>query len=65
MPEHPAGKPAGMPCRHLLQDLRCGLFGQPARPAVCRRLQPNLEMCGNNRNQALSFLHRLETATRP
>ena len=64
MPGLPHGKPAGVPCPHLDADLRCGLFGQPERPAVCGSLQPSAEMCGDSREQALRWLTALEMATR-
>lgn len=57
------GKPAGIPCPHLTADLRCALFGQSARPACCRGLQPAAEMCGESREQALAWLAALERAT--
>jgi hypothetical protein len=65
MPGLPQGKPAGMPCPHLDGALRCRLFGQPARPAVCSSLSASAEMCGDTREYALHFLERLEHATRP
>jgi len=65
MPGLPGGKPAGMPCLHLDEALRCKLFGLPERPAVCGSLQPSAEMCGENREQAMLFLSHLESATRP
>lgn len=65
MPGLPQGKPAGMPCPHLDEALRCRLFGKPERPAVCSGLPPSAEMCGENREHALHFLHRLEEQTRP
>ncbi|MFM6985418.1 MAG: YkgJ family cysteine cluster protein [Hydrogenophaga sp.] len=65
LPGLPAGKPAGMPCPHLDEALRCRLFGRPERPAVCGSLQPNVQMCGDTREQALLFLEHLEQATRP
>jgi hypothetical protein len=57
------GKPAGEPCRHLTADLRCAVFDQAARPACCSGLRPSVEMCGDNREEALDFLARLEMAT--
>ena len=63
MPGLPHGKPAGMPCPHLDEALRCRLFGRPERPAVCGSLRPQPEMCGTDRTQALHYLHRLEVAT--
>ncbi|OGB17965.1 MAG: hypothetical protein A3E51_06400 [Burkholderiales bacterium RIFCSPHIGHO2_12_FULL_67_38] len=65
MPGLPHGKPAGMPCPHLDETLRCQLFGQPERPKVCGSLPPSAEMCGDTREHALHFLERLEQATRP
>lgn len=64
-------KPAGVPCVQLDEQLRCRLFGDPRRPAVCASLQPGPDMCGtaanagDNRRHALQFLTRLEQMTRP
>lgn len=63
MPGLPNGKPAGVPCLHLDDDLRCGLFGKPERPAVCGSLQPQAEMCGSSREAAMHWLTELEVAT--
>ncbi len=65
MPKMPHGKPAGVPCAHLDQQLRCELFGLPQRPAVCRQLRPQPSMCLGNRDEALAELSRLEAATAP
>lgn len=65
LPGMPNGKPAGVPCVHLLPDMRCGIFGRPERPAVCVSLRPTAEMCGTSREAALAGLTRLEVATRP
>jgi Fe-S-cluster containining protein len=65
LPGLPDGKPAGMPCPHLDEALRCRLFGRPERPAVCGSLPPSAEMCGDTREHALHFLQRLEQATQP
>ncbi len=65
MPGHPQGKPAGVACTNLGSDLRCGLWGQPERPACCNGLQPSEEMCGDSREQALLWLGVLEEQTRP
>ena len=65
MPGLPQGKPAGVPCPHLDEALRCRLFGRPARPTVCGSLPPSAEMCGDRREYALVFLQRMEEATRP
>ncbi len=63
MPGLPQGKPAGMPCPHLDEALRCLLFGQPERPAVCGSLKPEPEMCGPDRAYAMRWLSALERAT--
>ena len=65
MPGLPLGKPAGVACPHLDDALRCKLFGQAERPAVCSSLAPSAEMCGEDRVHALFFLNQLEHATRP
>lgn len=56
-------KPAGVPCPHLTVDLRCAIFTDPARPDCCAGLQPSVEMCGSDREQALTWLSRLEALT--
>lgn len=65
LPGMPNGKPAGMPCVQLDDELRCRVFGKPERPAFCEGLQPSAEMCGATREQALVWLSRLEQATKP
>lgn len=65
LPGMASGKPAGVPCAQLTADLRCAVFGSARRPAFCRGLQPSAEMCGASRDEALAWLTRLETATRP
>ncbi len=61
----PQGKPAGVPCVQLDEDLRCKLFGDPRRPGVCGGLRPQAAMCGTDRWHALRYLDALERATRP
>lgn len=61
----PKGKPAGVPCAQLAADLRCMLFGDARRPAVCASLAPSAEMCRADAQAALSWLDELERATRP
>jgi len=65
LPGLPQGKPAAHPCLHLDAELRCSLFGQAARPAVCGSLQPSLEMCGTDREHAMHWLTTLEGLTAP
>jgi uncharacterized protein len=61
----PDGKPAGVRCVQLSDDNRCKLFGHPDRPAVCVRLRPSEEMCGDSAEQAYAYLIRLEDITNP
>ncbi|WP_338413370.1 YkgJ family cysteine cluster protein [uncultured Sphaerotilus sp.] len=65
IPGMPNGKPAGVPCIQLDEDLRCKIFGQPERPAVCGGLRPDEDMCGDSREQALRWLGYMEDLTRP
>jgi hypothetical protein len=64
----PYGKPAGVPCIQLDEQLRCKIFGLPERPAVCGQLQASVEMCGAVEDggvHARGWLMRLEDLTRP
>ena len=65
IPGMPSGKPAGIRCVQLDDLAQCRLFGLPDRPAVCASLKPSAEMCGNNRDQAMTWLARLESHTAP
>ena len=65
IPGMPHGKRAGERCVQLLADMRCAIFGKPERPAFCASLRPTQEMCGDSREEAMGFLTRLETATKP
>lgn len=59
------GKPAGVPCVHLSPAMRCDLYGDPRRPALCDAFAPEREFCGDNREQALVLLARLEVQSLP
>ena len=65
LPGMPQGKPAGVPCVHLDTEMRCRIFTQSDRPAVCAGLQASAAMCGDNAQQALLFLQTLERETAP
>ncbi|NQD38145.1 YkgJ family cysteine cluster protein [Permianibacter sp. IMCC34836] len=65
IPGMPNGKPAGVPCVQLDEQLRCRLFGKPERPAFCSSLQPSAEMCGSSAAEAMIWLLDLEAATAP
>ncbi|MCE2656856.1 MAG: YkgJ family cysteine cluster protein [Rubrivivax sp.] len=65
IPGMPNGKPAGVRCIQLDEQLRCRLFGDARRPAVCRSLQPSPGLCAQSADAALQGLMRLERATAP
>lgn len=65
IPGMPDGKPPGVRCIQLSDEARCLIFGEPERPACCKGLMPNLEMCGEKTESALQWLAALEEATRP
>lgn len=65
IPGMPDGKPAGVACVQLDAQLRCRLFGDPRRPAVCGGLQASPEMCGADRSHAMHYIAYLEAQTRP
>ena len=65
IPGMPDGKPAGVACIQLDEAMSCRIFGKPERPAFCGGLQASREMCGDNREQAMIWLSRLEEQTRP
>ena len=65
IPGMPNGKPAGVRCIQLDDALRCMLFGDPRRPAVCASLQPQPAMCGDSREHAMRGLAVLEAASAP
>ena len=63
----PSGKPAGVRCIQLSDDLRCMIFGHEARPMVCAQLQASQDMCGaqDGGQYARVYLARLEKLTAP
>lgn len=65
IPGMPEGKPAGVACVQLDDQLRCKLFGRPERPAFCKSLRPSMAMCGTSRDEALAIIDALELATLP
>ena len=66
----PHGKPAGVPCVQLDAHMRCKIFGEVTRPAVCGSLRASAQMCGENkdvvqtREFALHYLNELELLTK-
>lgn len=65
LPGMPGGKPAGVRCVQLTDDMRCAVFGKPERPDFCAGLRPAADMCGTDREYAIAWLTRLEQATAP
>jgi len=65
IPGMPHGKPAGVRCIQLTDDLRCAIFGKPERPHFCGGLQPEPAMCGTSREHAIRWLGELEQLTQP
>ena len=65
IPGMPQGKPANTRCVQLSESNLCMIFGSPLRPKVCSGLQPDAEMCGSTRQQAITYLLELEALTAP
>lgn len=63
IPGMPNGKKAGERCVQLDENNLCCLFGDPRRPKVCSSFDATHDVCGDNREQALILLTRLEQAT--
>jgi len=61
----PDGKPAGVACVHLDAGMRCSLFGDVRRPALCATFMAEPEFCADNREQALARLAELELLSSP
>lgn len=59
------GKPAGVRCVQLDENNMCKIFENVKRPKVCGELNPCLDMCKNDREEALKYLMELEKATSP
>ena len=65
IPGMPQGKPANTRCVQLSESNLCMIFGSPLRPKVCSGLQPDAEMCGSTRQQAITYLLELDALTAP
>ena len=63
IPGMPNGKAAGEKCIHLLEDMRCKIFGQRDRPKVCADFQADKDICKDTRTMALITITELETMT--
>lgn len=65
IPGMPDGKPANTRCIHLADNFLCQIFTSPLRPKVCGSLQASREMCFTHRDQALTYLIKLEADIAP
>ncbi|AZL69759.1 MULTISPECIES: YkgJ family cysteine cluster protein [Pseudomonas] len=63
IPGMPQGKPAGERCLHLSIDNLCALFGKPERPKVCGGFKAEVDVCGNDRDEAIRIIGWLEQMT--
>ncbi len=59
IPGMPGGKPAGIKCIHLMDDMMCALYGNPSRPRVCIDFKPDPDFCGNSREEAMRILYSM------
>ena len=59
------GKPAGVTCVHLDAQMRCRLFDDPRRPALCAAYAPDRDSCGDDRQEALVRIEALERRSAP
>ena len=60
IPGMPNGKPAGVRCIQLADDLSCKIFNSPNRPKVCGGFKPEKIICGNSAEEAYRILASLE-----
>jgi hypothetical protein len=54
-----SGKPAGVRCVHLLDNYRCDIYTDPAKPQVCVDFKAEAEFCGKSREEAMEILGSL------
>jgi Fe-S-cluster containining protein len=60
IPGMPGGKPAGVRCIHLSDELLCEIFGQEGRPRVCNNFMLDPLICGSTREEAMKIMGELE-----
>ena len=63
IPGMPRGKPAGVKCVNLDENMLCRIYGTEFYPEVCRNFTASEEMCGNTRQDACAYLGNLEKLT--
>jgi Fe-S-cluster containining protein len=60
LPGMPDGKPAGVRCIHLSDDLLCEIYNQLDRPKVCADFKFDPLICGNSADEAREIISELE-----
>ncbi len=60
IPGMPHGKPAGVRCIQLTDDLLCKLIDSSDRPQVCFGFVFDPLICGNSREEAMRIISELE-----
>ena len=60
IPGMPKGKPAGVRCVQLADDLSCKIFNSPERPQVCGDFKAEKIICGDSAKEAYSIIASLE-----
>lgn len=60
IPGMPKGKPAGVRCIQLAEDLSCKIFNLPDRPKVCGGFKAEKLICGNSAEEAYKIITELE-----
>jgi hypothetical protein len=62
----PQGKPSMQMCIHLDPVTRkCAIWGTNDYPKFCRGFKPELDFCGNTREEAHELLAIMEIVTKP
>jgi uncharacterized protein len=60
IPGMPNGKPAGVRCIHLTEELKCSIYLSNDRPSVCEGFKADKLVCGNTRDEAILIFSELE-----
>jgi Fe-S-cluster containining protein len=60
IPGMPNGKPAGVRCVQLTDDLSCKIFNSPERPKVCGGFKAEKLICGDTAEEAYKIIADLE-----
>lgn len=60
IPGMPNGKPAGVRCIQLADDLSCKIFNSPDRPKVCGGFKAEEIICGKTNKEAYEIIASLE-----